>query len=408
MNGLGPDARSSEPFDPRRTTGEVAALWRARPSTSLRTDVPDPFEEETRFDVGVTDPEVEIELRHTAIGVRTLSLAGGDGILIGRAGSDVQVSLTWDKHVSRRHALLWCADGEFLVRDLGSRNGIWIDQQRVDGVARLHAGATVCVGATRLRVRLGARADGAPVARLPAPAPEPDLPRVPTELLAEPVPICRVAPVKIPAPAVTEDLSVAPEFEIPILEPEFVPEIEPEAPSSQRHPALDVLGPFLDGVEGGRLYDGLGIPPTASETEVRARADLLRATFEDARDELAERYAEPLERALRLLDTATEALTTGRLEHDFRHGYDRAEARLRLAGQPGQPSLEALEAAWRRAQPERVKHAQVLLAQAQQARQRGELDRTLALARAAVRDDPFNAQVRERFEFWKMIASSKR
>lgn len=53
----------------------------------------------------------------------------GTTFVIGRdRGCDLQIK---DPRVSRRHLILECPDGNWLVRDLGSANGIYVDGQRV-------------------------------------------------------------------------------------------------------------------------------------------------------------------------------------------------------------------------------------------------------------------------------------
>ena len=44
-----------------------------------------------------------------------------------------------DKYVSRFHAVLWAEDGRWLVRDLESTNGTYIDGKRVNDIASLPA-----------------------------------------------------------------------------------------------------------------------------------------------------------------------------------------------------------------------------------------------------------------------------
>ena len=66
------------------------------------------------------------------------------------AGADVDVLLT-DKAVSRVHAEVLPAKGGALVRDLGSRNGTWVGDARVQE-AVVPVGGELRVGETRLRV----------------------------------------------------------------------------------------------------------------------------------------------------------------------------------------------------------------------------------------------------------------
>lgn len=68
-------------------------------------------------------------------------------VTIGRTGADVVLS---DPEASRRHALLAVRDGHFFVSDMGSRNGTWIEGQKVEGEAEIHNQTEFRVGATTL------------------------------------------------------------------------------------------------------------------------------------------------------------------------------------------------------------------------------------------------------------------
>ncbi|GAA2217150.1 FHA domain-containing protein [Micromonospora olivasterospora] len=103
--------------------------------------------------------------------------------VIGRGPSaDIGVD---DPHLSRRHAsVLLTAEGVALV-DLGSTNGTWLNDRRIDGPERLADGDVIRVGRTELRffdpglahtdpvgLRLGGRRrDPRPTLPLPLPLP---------------------------------------------------------------------------------------------------------------------------------------------------------------------------------------------------------------------------------------------
>jgi pSer/pThr/pTyr-binding forkhead associated (FHA) protein len=72
---------------------------------------------------------------------------------IGRS-DDADVALGWDGEVSRLHAQLEAAAGEWLVFDEGlSRNGTFVNGQRVAGRRRLSDGDALRVGATVILFR---------------------------------------------------------------------------------------------------------------------------------------------------------------------------------------------------------------------------------------------------------------
>ena len=67
--------------------------------------------------------------------------------LLGRAEeSDVRVADSW---VSRRHCRLEERHGVLVVKDLGSRHGTWLNDQRVEE-AELHPGDRLSIGLTVL------------------------------------------------------------------------------------------------------------------------------------------------------------------------------------------------------------------------------------------------------------------
>jgi pSer/pThr/pTyr-binding forkhead associated (FHA) protein len=82
---------------------------------------------------------------------RSLVLAEvGRSYQVGRAsGCDLVLS---DDDVSREHASFERSWDGVEVRDLGSKNGVEVDGDRIDEVARLRDGQVVVVGSTRLRL----------------------------------------------------------------------------------------------------------------------------------------------------------------------------------------------------------------------------------------------------------------
>jgi membrane-bound lytic murein transglycosylase D len=64
--------------------------------------------------------------------------------------ADVQVQ---DAHVSRRHAAVSFADGQWTIRDLQSSNGLWVDDERVES-AEIGDGLTITLGSDGPELRL--------------------------------------------------------------------------------------------------------------------------------------------------------------------------------------------------------------------------------------------------------------
>lgn len=75
----------------------------------------------------------------------------GAPLEIGRAEScDIRVE---DTYVSQAHARLYAKDGAWLVEDLGSTNGTFLNEARVVGPAEIAPGDIVRVGKTTLELR---------------------------------------------------------------------------------------------------------------------------------------------------------------------------------------------------------------------------------------------------------------
>ena len=70
-----------------------------------------------------------------------------DSALVGRSSAaDLQLI---DGKVSREHCRLTVKDGQVFVEDLGSQNGTWSEERRVDRV-ELRRGTPVTIGPYRL------------------------------------------------------------------------------------------------------------------------------------------------------------------------------------------------------------------------------------------------------------------
>ena len=76
---------------------------------------------------------------------------GDQPIMIGRA-NDSTLVLT-DDYASTRHARLVSRDGDWYVEDLGSTNGTYLDQQRVQGPLLVGPGQPIRIGQTVLELR---------------------------------------------------------------------------------------------------------------------------------------------------------------------------------------------------------------------------------------------------------------
>jgi pSer/pThr/pTyr-binding forkhead associated (FHA) protein len=69
---------------------------------------------------------------------------GDQPVAVGRDGTaDVVIA---DTTLSRRHFVVWREGDSFLIKDLNSQNGTWVDGQRVQGTTLRH---DVCIAAGR-------------------------------------------------------------------------------------------------------------------------------------------------------------------------------------------------------------------------------------------------------------------
>ncbi len=100
--------------------------------------------------------------RHSRAAPRTLVVTGGSlsgtaidlgeqQITVGRA-ADATLVLT-DDYASTRHARLYPQNGEWIVEDLGSTNGTYLDRQKVSQPTPVPVGVPVRIGKTVLELR---------------------------------------------------------------------------------------------------------------------------------------------------------------------------------------------------------------------------------------------------------------
>jgi DNA-binding winged helix-turn-helix (wHTH) protein len=79
-----------------------------------------------------------------------VGLFGGENIL-GRGADVIDIELPT---ISRRHARIVIKEDAITIEDLGSKNGTWLDGERLTGSRTLSDGNVVCLGSVRFTLRL--------------------------------------------------------------------------------------------------------------------------------------------------------------------------------------------------------------------------------------------------------------
>lgn len=140
FGGTGPDATMAED---EHTGSATIAVSEARAKT-IRVDDRDGTMNRP-YKVGKTP---EIRLRHQRTGQEYK--ASGYTIVLGRdpGGAQIVIRSDEEKHISGRHAeIQFRTDGVAVVRDLGSRNGTWVNDRPVKGEMPLRLNDRLVLGA---------------------------------------------------------------------------------------------------------------------------------------------------------------------------------------------------------------------------------------------------------------------
>ena len=123
-------------------------------------------------------------------------------LVIGREGAPLTID---DPELSRRHAVVRPIEGGFEVEDLGSLNGTFVNQRRIDGPTKLSGGDTIKLGQSVLELELELEPEVAPPpatvdspAFIQGPAPTPTAVIPPA-----PAPSAPAAPAAPPTPGLT-------------------------------------------------------------------------------------------------------------------------------------------------------------------------------------------------------------
>ena len=71
-------------------------------------------------------------------------------LVLGRGDADIVID---DPEISRRHALMSTRDGAIEIEDLGSLNGTWVNEHRIESAVRLAPGDVIRLGQTTMEVK---------------------------------------------------------------------------------------------------------------------------------------------------------------------------------------------------------------------------------------------------------------
>ena len=162
-----------------------------------------------------------------------------DELVIGRE-ADGHGALASDVEISRRHARIASeADGSFVIEDLESTNGTYVNGRRLEGTATLETGDRIELGASALVVQFSNLQPTPTDSGTIAPAPREAEPAEPTPPEQEAPPANETEPVAPePEPVAPEPEPVAPEPQVAVP-PSFAIRIEVDLEGGKAVVSLD-------------------------------------------------------------------------------------------------------------------------------------------------------------------------
>ena len=198
-----------------------------------------------------------------------LSFGSEREITVGREIGCTIAPLTADG-MSRHHAKIYFKDGAWFVEDLGSTNGTYVGDKKVEAPERLSAKVKLQFGRFEVSVdELVDETAAAPAAPAPAPAapaPAPEAPAAPAAPLAPIPPVEELKPVE-PLPPVEELKPAAPMTPAAAAAAGAAAEAAASVPTASRRPTLPIkpgVRPLPAGIKkptmGGMLKPGLKMP----------------------------------------------------------------------------------------------------------------------------------------------------
>lgn len=113
----------------------------------LRRSVPDASDNLLRKQPKSSGPNIIFHVQ----GKRPITLQLNDEVVIGRS-EECEVSIEEDKQASKRHASVRLHNGRFVLQDLGSTNGTFLNGSKVIGIEPIADGDSIVVGRSEIRV----------------------------------------------------------------------------------------------------------------------------------------------------------------------------------------------------------------------------------------------------------------
>ena len=104
-----------------------------------------------RLSESLGEPDGRRGTARLRIGERAETLGAGGAVLGRSRGCDIVLD---DQNVSRRHAEVRPSGGSWIVKDLGSTNGVKVNGRRIQGPQSLKRGDTIELGTSRVRFEL--------------------------------------------------------------------------------------------------------------------------------------------------------------------------------------------------------------------------------------------------------------
>lgn len=120
-----------------------------RPCASVKNDLPAQGVDQTLYTKDEVNEMVKIQVIDGS-GARSERVFETDSIVVGRS-SKLDLTLP-DRALSRQHARIYQSEGSWFVEDLGSRNGTFVNQVRLEGPREILRGDRVSLGSCCLEL----------------------------------------------------------------------------------------------------------------------------------------------------------------------------------------------------------------------------------------------------------------